>query len=244
MWREVSDSITAKAEPDNPTAPRPDPEPPVRGAWVPTDDAPVLQEQPSAEEPGGPTDPSPRPATPVADDASPTEVAPGSAGPHIESGAFDLDGPVLAHAQSFVVRPSASGGWALFTRALARLLATATDEGLWWATIAQADESVNPAFAHLGPDEGGELYTEVAGDYYLPVAARLNDEQRTTLRALGWADPVADLSGDDEIQPRNHTRSWPMNQLDDACEHVITTLHLVYGFSEDDAIGVWLDPFA
>lgn len=67
--------------------------------------------------------------------------------------------------------------------------------------------AANPAFAHLGPDEGGKLYTEVAGDYYLPEPARLDDTQRAKLRDLGWADPVADLSGDDEIQPRNHTRS-------------------------------------
>lgn len=85
--------------------------------------------------------------------------------------------------------------------------ARATDEGLWWATIAMPDDTANPAFAHLGPDEGGKLYTEVAGDYYLPEPARLDDTQRAKLRDLGWADPVADLSGDDEIQPRNHTRS-------------------------------------
>ena len=43
--------------------------------------------------------------------------------------------------------------------------------------------------------------------------------------------------------PRNHTRSWPMAQLGDACEHVIGTLQAVYGFTEHDAIAVYLDPF-
>ncbi|HMQ27755.1 MAG TPA: hypothetical protein PKA98_17325, partial [Acidimicrobiales bacterium] len=79
--------------------------------------------------------------------------------------------------------------------------------------------------------------------YYLPEPARLDPTQRAKLRDLGWADPVADLSGDDEIQPRNHTRSWPMAQLPDACEHVIGTLQAVYGFTDHDAIGVYLDPF-
>ncbi len=125
--------------------------------------------------------------------------------------------------------------------ALARLLAAASTEGLWWATINQPDGS-NPGFAHLGPDEGGALYTEVAGDYYLP--ARLNDDQRAELRRLGWADPVEDLSGGDDIQPRNHTRSWPAEQLADACDLVLVTLQAVYGFTEADTIGVYLDPFA
>lgn len=98
---------------------------------------------------------------------------------------FDLGGPVLAEAQEFVVAPAHGGGWAVFAGALARLLARSTDEGLWWATIRLPDEAWNPAFAHLGPGDGGALYTEVSGDYHLPPSARLNDEQWAMLRDLG-----------------------------------------------------------
>lgn len=34
-----------------------------------------------------------------------------------------------------------------------------------------------------------------------------------------------------------------MAQLADACAHVVATLQSVYGFTDHDAIGVWLDPF-
>ena len=156
---------------------------------------------------------------------------------------FDLDGPVLAESREFTVPPAHGGGWRPFGDALARLLTSATDEGLWWATICLPEEVGNPAFAHLGPDEGGALYTEVAGDYYLPPAARLSPDQWSKLRELGWGDPVPDLSGDDEIQPRNHTRSWPMADLRLAVEHVLGTLQVVYGFSEHDPVIVALDPF-
>jgi hypothetical protein len=156
---------------------------------------------------------------------------------------FDLDGPVLAGAQEFVVVPARGGGWAVFAGALARLLTTATDDGLWWATIRLPDEAGKPAFAHLGPDDGGALYTEVSGDYDLPPSARLNDEQWAMLRDLGWGDPVPDLSGDDEIQPRNHTRSWQMSELPVAVEHVFGTLQIVFGFSEAEPVIVNLDPF-
>lgn len=107
---------------------------------------------------------------------------------------FDLDGPVLAEPRGFVVRPSAAGGFEACAAALSRLLTRAMDEGLWWATIDLAEPHPNPGFAHLGPDEDGALYTEVAGDYYLPPAAHLDDGQRTALRELGWSDPVPDLS--------------------------------------------------
>ena len=156
---------------------------------------------------------------------------------------FDLDGPVLAESRAFTVIAAQGGGWRPLSGALARLLTRATQEGLWWATICLLDDDANPAFAHLGPDEGGALYTEVAGDYYLPVSARLSDDQWVQLRRLGWADPVPDLSGDDEIQPRNHTRSWPMAQLPEACEHVLATLQAVYGFTDQDPVVVALDPF-
>ena len=151
---------------------------------------------------------------------------------------FDLDGPVLAESRSFTVIPARGGGWGPVGGALARLLTRATEEGLWWATICLPDGAANPAFAHLGPDEGGALYTEVAGDYYLPVSARLRDDQWVALCRLGWADPVPDLSGGDDIQPRNHTRSWPMAQLPEACEHVMATLQAVYGFTEQDPVVV------
>lgn len=156
---------------------------------------------------------------------------------------FDLDGPVLAQPRAFELVPASAGGWAAVSVALARLLAAASTEGLWWATIDQP-EGANPGFAHLGPDEDGSLYTEVAGDFYLPQDAHLDPGQWAALRRLGWADPVPDLSGDDEIQPRNHTRSWPVDELVDACDHVLMTLQCVYGFAETDTIGVYLDPFA
>lgn len=157
---------------------------------------------------------------------------------------FDLDGPVLGEPRGFVVRPSAAGGFEACAAALSRLLTRAMDEGLWWATIDLAEPHPNPGFAHLGPDEDGALYTEVAGDYYLPPAAHLDDGQRTALRELGWGDPVPDLSGGDDIQPRNHTRSWPIEQLPTACRHTLLTLAIVYGFHEDDPLQVRLDPFS
>lgn len=244
MWRQVSDSITAQIDPDTQPLPHPDPEPPVRGAWVPTLTGPDDDPEPTAVEPADPFEPAAPPTPTLATNDTPADTTPTPpSGARGADGGFDLDGPVLAHPRAFTVTPAAGGGWGPFTVALARLLADATDEGLWWATIALADDTANPAFAHLGPDEGGKLYTEVAGDYYLPEPARLDPTQRAKLRDLGWADPVADLSGDDEIQPRNHTRSWPMAQLADACEHVIGTLQAVYGFTDHDAIAVYLDPF-
>lgn len=157
---------------------------------------------------------------------------------------FDLDGPVLSEPRGFVVRPSAAGGFEACAAALSRLLTRAMDEGLWWATICLAEPHPNPAFAHLGPDEDGDLYTEVAGDYYLPPHAHLDDGQRMALRELGWDDPVPDLSGGDDIQPRDHTRSCPIQQLPLACRPTLLTLAVAYGFHEDDPLQVSLDPFA
>ena len=54
---------------------------------------------------------------------------------------------------------------------------------------------------------------------------------------------MPDLSGDDDIQPRNHTRSWPIQQLPEACHHTLRTLATVYGFTEDDPLQVTLEPF-
>jgi hypothetical protein len=115
---------------------------------------------------------------------------------------FDLDGPVLAESRAFTVIPARGGGWGPLCGALARLLTRATQEGLWWATICLPDDAANRAFAHLGPDEGGALYTEVAGDYYLPVSARLTEDQWGTLRRLGWADPVPELAEEAEAVAR------------------------------------------
>lgn len=69
--------------------------------------------------------------------------------------AFDWDGPVLSEPRSFVVRPSSAGGFEACAAALSRLLASAMDEGLWWATISLAEPHPNPGFAHLGPDARG-----------------------------------------------------------------------------------------
>lgn len=65
--------------------------------------------------------------------------------------AFDWDGPVLSEPRSFVVRPSSAGGFEACAAALSRLLASAMEEGLWWATICLAEPHPNPGFAHLGP---------------------------------------------------------------------------------------------
>lgn len=156
---------------------------------------------------------------------------------------FDLDGPVLKVSRQFIVTPSFGGGFDACATALARLLGRAMDEGLWWLTIDLAEPDSNPGFAHMGPDDDGALYTEVAGDYYLPPTARLDDAQKEALRELGWADPVPDLTGGDDIQPRNHTRSWPIVQLPLACAHTLLTLATVYDFSEDEPMRIGLDPF-
>jgi hypothetical protein len=69
--------------------------------------------------------------------------------------AFDSDEPVLSEPRSFVVRPSSAGGFEACAAALSRLLASAMDEGLWWATTCLAEPHPNPGFAHLGPDARG-----------------------------------------------------------------------------------------
>ena len=83
----------------------------------------------------------------------------------------------------------------------------------------------------------------MAGDFYLPPGFALDERQWAALRDLGWGDPVLTLSRDEEIQPRNHTRSWPVERLPEACAHVLLTLMSVYGFHEDDPLRVSLDPF-
>ena len=111
---------------------------------------------------------------------------------------FDLDGPALTEPRRFVVTPAAGGGLDVCAVALGRLFIRAMDEGLWWATIDLAEPHPNPGFAHLGPDEDGSLYTEVAGDYYLPVSARLdvNDPENDSL-TIDWllAEETGPASG-------------------------------------------------
>ena len=51
------------------------------------------------------------------------------------------------------------------------------------------------------------------------------------------------FAGGDDIQPRNHVRSWPIEQLPTACAHTLLTLATVYGFTEDDPLRVGLEPF-
>jgi hypothetical protein len=150
---------------------------------------------------------------------------------------FALDRPTFDQELVFQVVPRAGGGWPAFIEALARLLERCSQDGLWWATIDLGPDGSNPAFAHLGPDEGGRLWTEVSADAHLPVDAWLERHQVAQLRELGWEDPL-DAEG-----MRNFHRSWPADQLADACAHVVATLVDVYGFGDDDEVRVIVAPF-
>ena len=151
---------------------------------------------------------------------------------------FSMDRPAFDETVVFEVVPRAGGGWGPFVTALARLLERCSEVGLWWATIDLGDEGRSPAFAHLGPDEGGTVWTEVSADAHLPVDAWLSRDQVERLRALGWHDPL------DEEGMRNFHRSWPADHLADACGHVVQSLVEVYGFRDDDVVRVVVAPFA
>jgi hypothetical protein len=97
-----------------------------------------------------------------------------------------------------------------------------------WLTVSQAG---SPYFAHLGANFDGQLFTEVTGSFYLGTDDVLSDAQVGRLRSLGWGDPVPDVDDDEEVQPRNHTRVWPVRiDVHAAAWHVVLTLSAVYGF--------------
>ena len=150
---------------------------------------------------------------------------------------FSFDRPVFDDELVFEVVPRAGGGWAAFVTALTRLLERCSERGLWWATIDLGEEGRSSAFAHLGPDEGGTVWSEVSADAHLPVDAWLRPDQVAHLRGLGWVDP------EDEEGMRNFHRSWPAVQLADACAHTVATLTEVYGFGDDEVARVVVEPF-
>ncbi len=150
---------------------------------------------------------------------------------------FAMDRPAFDDELVFEVAPRAGGGWEPFTVALSRLLERASEVGLWWATLDLGNEGRLAAFAHLGPDDGGQLWTEVSADAHLPVDHWLDRRQVETLRTLGWNDPQ------DEEGMRNFHRSWPASALPQACAEVVSTLVEVYGFRDDDIVRVIVAPF-
>jgi hypothetical protein len=103
-----------------------------------------------------------------------------------------------------------------------------------WAGVSQPG---SPYFANLGSNMDGDLFTEVAGNFYLDDDDHLDGAQIAQLQAIGWDDPLDDPSDDEDLQPRNHTRIWPAPlDLDTACWHVALTLVTVYGLDLDEPV--------
>jgi hypothetical protein len=103
-----------------------------------------------------------------------------------------------------------------------------------WASVSQPG---SPYFANLGSNMDGGLFTEVTGNFYLDEEDHLDGEQIAQVQALGWDDPLDDPSDDEDLQPRNHTRIWPVPlDLDTACWHVAVTLVTVYGFDLEEPV--------
>lgn len=150
---------------------------------------------------------------------------------------FEIGRPDIGRTEEFTVVPRRAGGWHAVAAAMGRLLVRCSAGGLWWATIAQLDDLANAAFAHLGPDEGGKLWTEVAGNHHLPKDQQLDEAQHALLVSLGWSQPL------DEEGMQNWHRSWPAADLPLACHHVFATLVEVYGFDETQPLLVAVDPF-
>lgn len=150
---------------------------------------------------------------------------------------FGLDRPTFEATEEFHITAHGGGGWDAVAVALTRLLVHCSQNGLWWATIDLVDVERSPAFAHLGPDEARQVWTEVAGDDHLPPSHWLSPLQIERLRALGWLDPL------DEDGMRNFHRSWPAEQLAEACAHTLAALVEVYGFRDDDVVRIVVEPF-
>ena len=111
-----------------------------------------------------------------------------------------------------------------------------------WVTVSQPGSAY---FAHLGSNGDGALFTEVTGDFYLDLPDRLSDRRRGHLRALGWEDPIDDDSGDEDLQPRNHTRVWPAPfDVEAAAWHVVLTLVAVYDVDPDKPVLAEVDLFS
>lgn len=150
---------------------------------------------------------------------------------------FDLERPALDRSLYFEVLPATAGGWPAVTGALVRLLERCSADGLWWATIDLGDDGRTYAFAHLGPDDGGQVWTEVSADFHLPKRDRLTARQHEDLVARGWELPL------DEDGMQNFHRSYPACDLRAACCEVVSTLIDVYGFREDEVVRVIVEPF-
>lgn len=150
---------------------------------------------------------------------------------------FDLDRPPIDGSLVFEVVPAAGGGWRAVTAALVRLLERCSAEGLWWATVDLGDDGRTTAFAHLGPDEGDSIWTEVSSDFHLPDRDWLTPLQQVTLVGRGWKLPL------DEDGMQNFHRSYAAGDLAAACREVIDTLVEVYGFREDETLRVIVEPF-
>lgn len=160
--------------------------------------------------------------------ATPTEVPDGS---------FDMARPALDRSLYFEVLPATAGGWPAVTGALVRLLERCSADGLWWATVDLGDDGRTDAFAHLGPDDGGAVWTEVSSDSHLRESDWLTPDQQAALVARGWKLPL------DENGMENFHRSYPGADLRAACREVMNTLTDVYGFREDEVLRVIVEPF-
>lgn len=150
---------------------------------------------------------------------------------------FDLDRLAFDKILVFEIVPRSGGGWEAVSAALERLLQRCSDLGTWWATIDLGDDGRTTAFAHLGPDEGDRIWTEVSADFHLPMEDWLTPLQRTALEARGWSLPL------DEDGMQNFHRSYDAHELGAACAEVLGTLRDVYGFDERDQVRVIVEPF-
>lgn len=110
--------------------------------------------------------------------------------------------PALDRSLYFEVLPATAGGWPAVTGALVRLLERCSADGLWWATVDLGDDGRTDAFAHLGPDDGGAVWTEVSSDSHLRESDWLTPDQQAALVARGWKLPL------DENGMENFHRSY------------------------------------
>ncbi len=158
---------------------------------------------------------------------------------------LDLGRPSLQVHERFRLRPEAGGGWEAVAVALTRKLQALAQLGLTWVRVERDERQGWPYFAQFAPDEGGALFSEVVGNFYIGEPdARLGPSQLAQLRDLGWGDPVEDPSTDDNIQPRNHTRTWPVPiDFGSAASLVVVTLAAVYGIAEEEELLVSVDPW-
>lgn len=117
--------------------------------------------------------------------------------------------------------------------------------GLSWVRLERAEGWGWAYYAQFARDDGGAMFGEVVGSHYIDdPAAKLTTGQLERLRSLAWGDPIHEPNDDDEIQPRNQTRSWPLPiDFEAASALVVVTVSSVYGLTTDDEGVLTVDPW-